>query len=53
MKALFVKNFLPEEGEKRLPLYKYSGSDASLIYKYFLSPTAQFVVDKLVPSWLA
>jgi hypothetical protein len=51
--SIFEKDFLSEEGEKKLPAYKYSGSDASYIYKYFLSPTAQFVVDKFIPIWLA
>jgi ethanolaminephosphotransferase len=51
--SFLTKNFLSEEGEKNLLKYKYSGSDRSLIYKYFLSPAAQFLVDHILPTWLA
>ncbi|CAM9696655.1 unnamed protein product [Heterosigma akashiwo] len=33
--------------------YKYVGSDNSLLYKYLLSPFAQYCVDTFVPSWMA
>lgn len=33
--------------------YKYSGGDLSKLYKYFLSPMAQFCVDHFTPRWLA
>jgi ethanolaminephosphotransferase len=36
-----------------LKRYKYAGADMSLVYKYILSPLAQFGVDYLCPSWLA
>jgi hypothetical protein len=42
----------PEE-IKGLIKYKYNGGDTSLIYKYFLSPFAQSLVDNFVPTWMA
>ncbi len=33
--------------------YKYAGSDLSILYKYFYSPMADFMVEKLIPPWLA
>jgi ethanolaminephosphotransferase len=45
--------FITPQGEKNLLLYKYSGSDKSLLYRFFFSPTAQFLVDRVIPSWLA
>lgn len=45
--------FLTPEGEKNLTTYKYSGSDASLLYKHFFSPCAQYLVDNVIPPWLA
>jgi ethanolaminephosphotransferase len=51
--SIFKKKYISPQGEKNLPSYKYSGSDASLLYKHVFSPTAQFCVDHLIPSWLA
>jgi len=45
--------YITEQGEKNLVTYKYVGSDASLLYKHFFSPLAQFLVDKVIPIWLA
>jgi len=45
--------FISPEGEKHLLAYKYVGSDASLIYKYILSPFAQWCVDHIIPEWMA
>ena len=33
--------------------YSYNGYDASLTYKYILSPFAQWCVDKFIPLWMA
>ena len=33
--------------------YQYKGGDSSLIYKYILSPLAGWLVDAVVPSWMA
>jgi len=48
-----ISNFVTPQGEKNLVAYKYVGSDASLLYKYFFSPCAQFLVDNVIPEWLA
>ncbi len=41
--------------EERLNVrnYKYHGGDSSPIYKYVLSPFAQFCVDNFTPMWVA
>ena len=44
--------FVTEEGGKNARTFKYSGTDLSLIYKYALSPLAQFCVDH-TPRWVA
>lgn len=51
--SIFTANFVSPQGEKNLLTYKYVGSDASLFYKYFFSPCAQFLVDNVIPEWLA
>ena len=33
--------------------YQYTGGDSSPVYKYVLSPIAQFCVDTFVPLWMA
>ena len=44
--------FEPQQ-RKALASCKYAGGDTSLIYKYLLSPLAQFCVDIGCPRWLA
>ena len=44
--------YISPVGRKQLPQYKYTGSDNSLMYTYFCSPLADFLV-KLMPMWLA
>jgi len=44
--------FVTEEGGRNAKNYKYAGQDLSLIYKYFASPFAAFLVT-LLPRWLA
>jgi len=51
--GVLSNQFISPIGEKNLLAYRYSGSDASLLYKYFFSPIAQALVDKVIPSWLA
>lgn len=43
---------LAREQIQALRDYKYKGGDTSYIYKYALSPLAQFCVD-LIPTWVA
>jgi ethanolaminephosphotransferase len=45
--------YLTPEGAKGLLRYKYSGSDASLLYNYIISPIAQWLVDHVIPESLA
>ncbi|OQR98382.1 CDP-alcohol phosphatidyltransferase [Thraustotheca clavata] len=45
--------YVSTRGAERVLEYKYSGSDASFLYNYIVSPLAQRIVDGLFPSWLA
>jgi len=44
---------LSPKGVNNIPKYKYNGTDKSLIYKYILSPLAEYFVDKFTPSTIA
>ena len=44
--------YISREGEAKLHEYKYSGSDASLIFKYLVSPLSAYIVNYL-PKTLA
>lgn len=44
---------LTDEDKKNILNYKYNGGDSSPVYKYVLSPIAQFFVDNFLPRWLA
>lgn len=46
------KLFSVEEGE-RLAHHKYKGGSLSLYYNYIASPFSEFLVQKLVPRWVA
>jgi ethanolaminephosphotransferase len=46
-------NFVSKIGAENLLKYKYFGSDHSLLYKHIYSPMSQFLVDKVIPTWLA
>ena len=43
---------LTAESRDALKQYKYKGEDRSLLYKYFLSPLAESLVQQ-TPVWLA
>lgn len=45
--------YLTAPGVRRILEYKYSGSDASLLYNYVISPLAQWLVDHVVPPRVA
>lgn len=39
--------------EEKIAGFKYKGSDNSIVYKYAFGPFAQFLVDRLIPPWVA
>jgi len=45
--------YLSESAAKNLLQYEYKGVDNSLIYKYILSPFANYLVNRITPTWLA
>lgn len=46
-------HYIDDEAVKALKKYKYSGEDNSLIYKYFGSPSAAYLVEHYTPVWIA
>jgi ethanolaminephosphotransferase len=45
--------YLNDGARTKLPLYEYRGSDLSLLYKFILSPLAEWCVDTLLPTTMA
>lgn len=45
-------HYISSEEATSLQNFKYNGKDLSLIYKYILSPLAEFIVT-LIPRWIA
>ncbi|KAG3115312.1 hypothetical protein PI124_g5683 [Phytophthora idaei] len=45
--------YVTEDGVKHILAYRYSGSDASLLYNYVISPLAQWLVDHVLSPRLA
>lgn len=52
-KHTYLGQYVTANGAENLKHYKYSGADNSPIYKHALSPLAQTLVDKYVPSCIA
>lgn len=45
-------NYINDEAAEKLKLYKYSGGDNGIVYRYFYNPVALKLVDYL-PETLA
>ena len=45
--------YLNADARKQLSAYEYKGADLSLLYQYILSPSAQFLVDTVIPETMA
>lgn len=45
-------NYISDEAAEKLKLYKYSGGDNGIVYRYFYNPVALKLVDYL-PETLA
>ena len=45
--------YVTEEGVKHILDYRYSGSDASLLYNHVISPSAQWLVNHVLSPRLA
>ncbi|GFH59100.1 hypothetical protein CTEN210_15576 [Chaetoceros tenuissimus] len=52
-KGLQNYRYLTPDGIQALLNFQYAGADHSLLYKYILSPLAQFFVDNVVPTSIA
>jgi len=52
-KTFYGEEFFPQESIQQVLGYRYSGSDSSIVYKFFFSPVSQWLVDRVFPEWLA
>ena len=48
----FLTNYISKNGESNLLSFKYNGYCDSILYEYFLSPFADYLVGRF-PLWLA
>ena len=49
----FRYNYIPKDKESNILKHEYAGTDLSYLYKYALSPFANFMVKHIVPAWIA
>ncbi|KAM3136337.1 hypothetical protein pb186bvf_011472 [Paramecium bursaria] len=49
---VFFTNYISKKGESNILNFKYNGQCDSILYEYFLSPFADYIVGSL-PIWLA
>lgn len=52
-KTYLGETLFPEKNLEGLKTYKYSGSDASILYNYVFGKAAQWLVDNIIPTWVA
>lgn len=45
--------YITKVGEEGVKNFKYKGGSESLLYKYIWSPLASWLVDNVVPVWMA
>ena len=51
--TFYGESVIPENKFEVFRKYKYFGSDASILYKHFYSPLAEFMVEKIIPPFIA
>ena len=51
--TFYGEEVIPENKFEAFRKYKYSGCDASILYKHFYSPFADFLVNKVIPPFVA
>ena len=52
-RTFFGEEIFPKGKEDKLSTFKYSGTDHSLLYKYFYGKVAEIMVDNIIPTWMA
>lgn len=52
-KTFYGEEIVPQKHLFNIRDYKYKGMNTSILYKYFHSPIAQFMVDNVFPPTLA
>lgn len=45
--------YISPEGEKGLKQFKYKGGSDSILYKYLWSPLCDWLVENVIPPWVA
>jgi hypothetical protein len=45
--------YIPKNKLSNVRNYKYSGVDNSITYEYIISPLCQWIVENIIPSWMA
>ena len=45
--------YIPKNKLSNVRNYKYSGVDNSITYEYIISPLCQWIVEYIIPSWMA
>jgi len=51
--SFYGEKFFDDSKSSEIVNFKYKGTDASLLYKYFFSPVSEFFVDHCTPTWVA
>ncbi len=51
--TFYKEEIFPQDQQENIKMFKYSGTDKSILYRYLYSPFAQFIVDKIMPESIA
>jgi hypothetical protein len=52
-KAFSLTPYIDQQSHSIIKTHKYSGADLGFAYIYFYSPLGNFLVDHVLPPWLA
>lgn len=52
-KTFFGEDLYPKDKEEHFLNFKYKGSDASILYKYFYGRIAEALVNHVIPATVA
>jgi ethanolaminephosphotransferase len=45
--------YFPSDAKSKIHSYKYVGSDNSFLYRFLLSPLADWLVKNVIPGWVS
>jgi len=52
-RSFYYETLFDEGREEHIKNFKYKGVDNSIVYQYVFSPVSQFLVDRVIPPWVA